>query len=259
MAEYFGEQIRRRADEEGLDISGFKRRDLEYVEGREKLNYRCQLSSGEFFEATEDNGEAKFVILRNGQEIFNFKDLVPKEFKFVTPQYWLNLNEFDKDAPSAFREDPAGYRREMQGEWQCGANFISVGEVTSLRDILSLLHEIGHYYEDFSTLGDSKKESDKKEAAKLSSKSERGAWAYALNSARKINKDLKVDLFEGFPDKEKLKEYIYTCLSTHRYMAELESSGVLRVALDILGIKPINHKNMKWLDDLFDKRKLIKK
>ncbi len=259
MAEYFGEQIRRRADEEGLDISEFKRSNLEYAEGREKLNYRCQLSSGEFFEATEDNGEAKFVISRDGKEIFNFGDLVPKEFKFATPQYWLNLNESDKSAPPRFKEDPEGYRKEVQGEWQCGENFISVGEVSSLQDILTLLHEVGHYYEDFSTLGNDKKEGDKKEAAKLSSKSERAAWAYALNFARKISKDLNIDLFEGFSDREDLKKYIYTCLSTHRYMAELESSGVLMVAMDILGIKSINPKKMKWLDSLFDKRKLIKK
>lgn len=255
MSEYIRSYIDKRVDEEGLDVSDFNKEDLNYREGGEKLHFEYQFFSGEIFKATENNGEAKIVILRDGQEVFNFKEELPSGVKLVTPEYWLRLDRRDKDAPSGFKRDPEGFRNEVAGQWQCGEGFISVGKMVSLKDIFALLHEIGHSNK---IIFEPKSAQDKREAAELLSGSERSAWVEALRTAKKISSKLRIDLFEGFSDKDDLKRYIYTCLSSHRYLTELKSAGTFRLVLDFLEIKPINT-DIKWLDKLFDKRKLFKK
>jgi hypothetical protein len=256
MSEIIGNYIGRRLDEEGLEPSEFQGRDLEYIEGREKLKYKYEFSSGEFFEATENGGEAKFIISREGKEIFNFKNLLPSGFKFVTPEYWINLSEFDENSPANFRANPQEYKKDNQGNWTCGPDFISVGKVTSLRDVMAILHEMGHARKTggigIHLTG------DKKEEMEQMSQEERIAWAEALKLAKIISNGLGVNLFEQFSDLEDLKKSIYTGLATHRYLAELKANGMLRIVLDVLGVKDLNSK-IDWLDKLFDKRKLIKK
>jgi len=252
MSEFIRNYIGRRAEEENLDTSLLRKEDSEYVEGRERLKYKYQFSSGELFEATEDVGEAKFVILRDGKEIFNFKELVPEGFKFLTPKYWPNPVESDG------LEKRQG--ESIRGKWACGEDAISVGKFDSIRDVVALLHEIGHSKGKipFMERQTAHIMGEKKREIELYSQEERSAWAEALKAARKVDRDLGVDLFEGFYDTEDLKEYIYTCLTTHRYLAELQAAGKLDIILNVLGLKSINQ-NSEWLGKLFDKRKLTNK
>jgi len=258
MPEFIKSHMERRGAEEGLDFSGFEKSDLNYREGREKLHFNFQFSSGELFEATEENGQARFVITKDGQEVFDFKSLLPQDFKFRTPEYWLNLKQNNPEAPAGFKVNPEKFKDEAAGVWQCGEKFISVGRITSIKDVLALLHEVGHSKTRSFGSRFTEQSSNDQQSAKLESANERLAWAEALKIIRKVNKDLGVDLTEGFSDQQEMKDYIYTCLASHRYMAELKSAGTFRQMLAYLDVKPVNT-NLKWLDKLFDKRKLTKK
>ena len=255
----------RRAEEEGLDLPKF-RPSQEYVEGLKKLDFEHNFSSGETFKAVEDeSGKASFFIQKNGKKIFDFKNLSPEEIKFVTPTYWKNLDNSDEYAPRGFRENPNAYREQTKGRWGYDAKFISVGEITSLKDVIFLLHEIGHSKEDIGQVIKWRKaiqKDEKVKAAELSSESERFAWSEALKMGREMKKNLGINIFEDFSNIDDIKELIYTSLSTQRYSAEADLSGIpegllRKIVLEILKINP-KSKESESLDQLFDKRKLVK-
>lgn len=271
MSEKFGNYIERRAAEEGVDIPEHKE-NLDYVEGRKKLDFRRQFSSGEFLEATEDNGDAQFSLVRNGKKIFDFGRLATGVCRFVTPDGWSKLSEqaksgeYNQAVPDDFVKNPEDYKKMVQGKWMFNGRFISVGEVNSLKDIFALLHEIGHArtIKDYDPqMSEAERRWDTEKIIEISSEAERAAWAEAIRVAREIKNDLGVDLFEGFSSPDDLKKYIYSRLSVQRYGAEVSLSSVpttflKRIVFDVLGVDPKTKKS-KWLDDLFDKRQLLKK
>lgn len=263
MPEIFGDYSERRAEEEGLDASEPKE-DLDYIEGRKKLDFRHQFSSGETFEATEDDDGAKFIILKDGKGVFDFRDLVSSSRRFVTPQYLRRLSEAsgsEEKTPYDFKINPEGYIKKVQGKWVINENFISIGEINSPKNIFALLHEIGHArtlqkYEP--KMREVESENDIKKILTVASGAERAAWAEAIKIARKIKTNTGVDLFEAFSDSDDLKKYIYTNLSKQRYGAEVALTNVPKILLDIFRINPKSKKS-EFLDGLFDKRKLVNK
>lgn len=187
--------------------------------------------------------------------------------KFITPSYWLQLNERGETAPLVLRQLHPKERTYFQGEWSITGNrvapFISVGETNSLKDVFLLLHEIGHYETNSEVAKTDARELDQKTQIELLSERERRAWAYALKQARAIKKSRGVNLFEGFSDVHELREFIYNKLLGYRYGKEIELSGIptnflKKIVIDILKIDP-KSKNLEWLGKLFDKKKLAKK
>ncbi len=259
-ADHQQEYIRDRAKEEGVDFSGLSKKDRGFREGREKLRFNGQFSTGETFAASENKGEANFGIIKDGKEVFNFKDLLPEGYKFTTPEHWINLDESSADAPFDFKTDPTKFRQEVQGIWQCGDKFISVGKITSLQDIVALLHEVGHSRENPAELRQAQDIGDTKREAEISSQLERKAWAEALRDVRKIKEATGANVLEGFQDADDLDKYINTNMATHRYMAELKTSGTIRNVLQMLDIKTIfGTPTINKIDNLFDKKKPPKK
>lgn len=198
----------------------------EFLDGEKPLEYNFKFSTGEKFIAVQSNrGGGIIVIERSGKKIFDFADILPEGYKFVTPTYFKKhpnerhlLDYTDND----WRESS---KRKL----------IFLGEFKSPQDILILLHEIGHatssgaeedakirerleddYYESLSSKDAVSKVLVSEEKAKIISKSERQAWAWALKSIRKIQKETGVDfksLFSSFSD---IKQYIDSALATHR-------------------------------------------
>jgi hypothetical protein len=255
-ANYHQEYIRDRANEEGLDLRDLTKEDRNFREGKEKLRLNAQFSTGEVFSASEKDGEANFAISKDGKEVFNFKALLPEGYQFTTPEYWIKLEESDAAAPFDFKTNPQKFRQEVQGVWQCGDNYISVGKMTSLRDIVALLHEIGHSRENPSEFRRARDAGDTKKEVELLSGLEWQAWDEALKDAKIIKGNIGVDVLEGFKSPVELETFIDTCMATERYVAELKTSGGLRNALQLLGVKSIfGIKTIKEINDLFDKRK----
>jgi len=254
--------IERRFEEEGLDTSEFLGEGKAFREGKERLNLDYQSPNGWNFRATEGGGQAKFKILEHGKEVFDLGDLAPNGVKFFTPTHWLSSGRFTEMTANGVREIPEDRRRSLQGAWQRGEDFVSVGSMTSIRDVLPLLHELGHSGGSEDEIRNAKARGDWKKAAELVSKSERDAWANALKMAKKVKKDTGVDLLEGFSGDDDLKTYIHTALSGHRFLSEFELSGIPTDFLKdlILGKYKMDpaSKGYEWLDKLFDKRELVK-
>jgi hypothetical protein len=255
------EYVERRFKEEGLNPAEFLKDNKAFVEGKEKLNVDYKFSTGQTFKATESGGQAKFKILKDGKEIFDLADLAPKDLKFYTPTHWLGAGRFIGDASSGFGQIPEDDLRKIRGKWQRGETYISVGSINSMRNVLDLLHELGHKGAD-RDIGLAADRGDWEKVAELASKSERDAWANALKMAREVKNKTGVDLLEGFSGDDDIKRYIYTALSSYRFKAESNLSGIptefLRnQILGKYGIDPAS-KNSEWLDKLFDKRKLVR-
>lgn len=67
----------------------------EYIEGEIPLDFKNELSDGSMLRAKQDeSGIANIFIEKNGEIVFNFKELLPKEYEYVTPKY---INSYNKN------------------------------------------------------------------------------------------------------------------------------------------------------------------
>ncbi|MEK7087190.1 MAG: hypothetical protein AAB958_00615, partial [Patescibacteria group bacterium] len=197
----------------------------EFLEGEKPFEYNFKFHTGEEFNARQSNrGGGIITIERNGETIFDFKNILPEGYKFVTPTYFKKhpderylLDYVDTD----WRESP---KRKL----------IFLGEFKSPQDVLLILHEIGHAFteteEEFKIReqieeGIHKASEDRdiiletlmsEEGAKMASKAERNAWAWSLRTMRKIQQEIKADLKSLFPKFSDLKRHINDYLATHR-------------------------------------------
>ncbi len=195
----------------------------EYIDGKVPFEYKHTFSSGEVLEAFQDEeGIGHVIIQRDGKTIFDFSKFLPPDFLLVTPKYFQKFPKKKQLFDSI-------------GEWEANFNrrLIFLGDFKSLKDILSLLHEIGHMEnntpedtedrrrllvgspdDDFSVLP--RAVSSEKKLAKLHSKIEREAWAWAIFAIRKAERDTGIKLSEIFPKFSDLKKYINDCLGGYR-------------------------------------------
>jgi len=127
---------------------------------------------------------------------------------------------------------------------EVGKSSIQFGKFTEIRDILSLLHEIGHVNNVIDTqlaLDAQQKYSQKKysagihsekmervrllyEAHDLTKISERNAWAFALRSIRSIEKRMNVTLQEDLGSSAEIRQYIERHLHQYEESAQEEMS-----------------------------------
>lgn len=198
----------------------------EFLEGKKPFEYDFKFSTGEKFIAVQSNrGGGIITIERNSKEIFDFANILPKNYKFVTPTYFKKHPKeeglFDY-VDTDWRETP---KRKL----------ILLGEFKSPQDVLTLLHEIGHaatpgteedmrtreqleddYYEALSNKDTVSKVLFSEEKAKIISRSERWAWAWALKNMRKIQEKTGADFKSLFPSFSDVRRYINDCLASHR-------------------------------------------
>jgi hypothetical protein len=183
----------------------------EYAEGLTKLDYKHTFSTGEVFEATEgDEGMASFVLKKEGQVIFDFAELLPPGFLFVTPRRRKHIPF------SAVTE-------KIYGHWatECTYEIVLVGDMRTPEEIFVLLHEIGHTHQtkDWKeSVMDESYVADKPghTAAKYNSEVERNAAAYVIRALRVVKEKTKVNLVEVFKDKKEFTEFIYMGLLGHK-------------------------------------------
>jgi hypothetical protein len=244
----------------------------EYVDGKLKLNFEYIFSTGEILSATEDNsGIAHIVIKKDGEEIFDFRKLVPG--KFVTPSYYIK------------KGIPMKGKSVIEGGWGnlAGLFEIQIGDMQDPKSIALLLHEIGHIiewrgkegkykYKDLTELWKiyngpfTKKYHDvRQKLAQAISDEERTAWVEGLKIARKIKQENGINLLEGFENLRDLQYIIYVGLLSHRLGVEEDmiasDEGLMR---DIwiktkkklgLGDKNYGAEQGEFLKDIFDKNK----
>jgi len=139
----------------------------EFTRGEVPLKYSYTFSKGERLDVSQDeNGIAYIGITRGEKSIFDASRLLPPDFKFVTPTYFI------KSIKEYRLED---YHYNTSG-WAVSPDrkMVLVGEFRSPRDLLTLLHEIGHVQSPDKKLG-SVTRSGKE--ARIRSREERRAWA----------------------------------------------------------------------------------
>jgi len=237
----------------------------EYVEGKIKLNFEHQFSTGEVFKAHEDSeGNVAIILERDGKIIFNFKDLFIGSF--LTPTLIQR-----QVASGAIDNYDA---QIMTGQWAADAlkDIVNIGDMDDPKDIFILLHEIGHSFQkrekqkrkimEKKQYGLFLSRGRKKEFVtgliKNSSDMERGAWAWALNTARRIQKQHQVNIFEVFKDSDEFEKFIYGALITYRQgnakeLNELAEEGGIGFGPLRWLPEPID---IKRLASLFDKERL---
>jgi len=234
----------------------------EYKEGKIKLNFEHKFSTGEIFKAREDDeGNVTIFLERNSEVIFNFQDL----FKgyFFTPTS-------AKNKKIRGVEDKKTMDLLKEGDWGCipELGIVRVGAMNEPKDILTLLHEIGHTFQvwearksqnlenslrNFLPISFLQKEIELKLIKNLS-KMERNAWAYAIKQARKIHKDYGVNIFEIFKNRNDFEDMIYGCLISYR-VSNYHDLNEKQNNLGIFSWKP-TEEDIESLKDLFDKERL---
>ncbi len=255
------------------EISAFVKLQLhsiprqEYKRGEIKLNFHHIFSTGEEFEANEDElGNVTFVLKRGGKVIFDFKDLSPSEF--LTPSCIKNKvgsNNLSLAIKKTFLR-ACGEEGSGCGAEPCFTNFVSIGDMRNPKDIFALLHEIGHIVvkdKSFKKLpvkflaglllpGFVKKKAEIK-SINEDSKSERNSWAFAFRVARFLYKKHGVNLFEIFKDRSDIQELLYGCLVSHRMgvSEDLTKQG----KFNFWRWKP-KPEDLEFLKGLFDKERL---
>ncbi|MCX6746060.1 MAG: hypothetical protein NTX00_03520 [Candidatus Parcubacteria bacterium] len=201
-----------------------------YSAHEKPIEYHYNFSSGEKFEAKEQSdGTVKIVIEKDRGIIFDFAQLLPRGYKFVSYPYIAHLEE-------KVGEEIPWIGWSAMPKWK----LIQIGEWESAKDIVGLLHEIGHVinYEkeeqDIKEAGNEhrsftlKKEEGKyihdpdlwvlfqEDLAKAISKTERNAWTYSIMLLRRLKRKLKIDFKDIFPDAQSVKDIINDELSTYK-------------------------------------------
>lgn len=205
--------------------------DWGFIRGEIPFQYSHIFSTGERIEAFQDKQGLGRIRIKNREgAVFNASTLLPEGWKFVTPAYFKNFPE---------EESLLDY---VGGGWETSHDrkLILLGKFASPQDFLLLLHEIGHAQsdtaEDIKAQEEAerelfdirsskgyKKEGDRsyevlleEDVAKLVSKMERRAWAWAVLALRRIQKDTGINAKNFFPALQDLQEYIDNCLASHR-------------------------------------------
>lgn len=256
MAFLFENYEGKRAKTERLGIKVGSREEgrppVEYKEGEERLNFKWAFSGGEIFEAAENGeGVVSAKISKDGETIFDLTDLLPKSAKMASPTYFLARPEVVTGVPD----------RKI-GKWfySRGDKTVSVGWMKDYKDILMLLHEIGHarIAPDVASMEEKSKKLGKNEF-EFQSWDERTAWAEALNMAREIMLSARVDVLQDFSGLNEIKKEIYGRLTEYRYSAEYKSSSFAGKIIGALFGTFGDKDKEKFLKDLYDKGKFVKK
>lgn len=232
----------------------------EYLSGETPLNFEYKFSTGETLKATQNQEDvAAVVIERNGKTILDFKDLSAEPVRFLSASKAIEETK-DATLPNAPRSD---WYLALDDEGK--SNFISIGDMRESKDVLSLLHELGHTYQQYLFRMKREVESDvirvgkmtegqKMDVSVISSVEERDAWAWALKTARRIRDELGIDLLEVFKNQEDLIKEVHGCLLTHRnhytllYISDINPTDMESLKNGLLGIE--------GLSSLFDKNRL---
>lgn len=225
----------------------------EYTKGELKLNFEHTFDNGEKLTAKEDeNGIANIVFEKDNEVIFDFADLLSKNTQFVTPSF---LNKYiEKSQKQEFSYNDTHWEHYDQdlanlvldkGEWECSINgkYILVGDWhDNAQNIASVLHEIGHSYQNIRQLTKDLKEIEEliinlseqpeksinkntiksnvdkiKQVMIKNSESERKAWTYAIKKFHEIQKKTNINLKTLFPTTENMISFINSSLCKHRH------------------------------------------
>lgn len=216
----------------------------EYINGILPLHFEYVFDTGEIMSAEEENGLAKIVLKKNNKIIFDFSELLAKNTEFITPSFFKRRNDLaDKEGTSYDDLSWEGYEAELAeiepASWEaspCG-KYISIGDWRDPKELLTLLHEIGHTHQNpkereeiREALKDINRASgggfDKnfiksfiekeRDLMKEESERERNAWAYALRQFRRVQNKTGVDLKSLFPAVNDLESFIEPKLRSHR-------------------------------------------
>lgn len=195
----------------------------EYIAGEKPFEYQHVFSSGESLKAFQDEeGAGHVVIQRDGKTIFDFSSLLPPDFIMAAPKYFQTFPEKEEF------DDPIG---RWSASLDLNRKLILLGEFISPKNILSLLHEIGHINADSpkekkerqgllldvsADFIDLSKLSSEKKLIRLKSKMERRAWAWAISAMRKVQKETGIPLSEIFPAFSDLKKFINDQMGGYR-------------------------------------------
>jgi len=215
-------------------------RMIDFADGKIPFEYHYIFPSGEKLEATTDqDGCGHIEITKEGKVIFDFANLLPQDYKFITPAYFQKFPE--EETFFDYLGNTWAIRHQDK--------LVLLGEIQSPRDILSLLHEIGHarvdkpeeihtceeldkeFYKELNQEKKEEKTHSKKpryrkksdyevlineEIAKTLSTVERRAWAETIRMFRKIQKDTGIDFHNIFPSFSSMKNYVHEKLSSYR-------------------------------------------
>lgn len=206
------------------------------------LEYYWELSGDRRIDQyRKGDNTAEFVIKKSDRVIFDFASLLPEGYKFITLDYYQGLPEVEQEKMKWLGWSNHTDQKVIQTE-----------VFDSPRDILTLLHEIGHAsqdpgskeravrlkliqdYEPIYNPAGSKVTAPElyerlrdleKKIVILTSRVERRAWAYAINTLRSLSKDTYLDFKELFPSLDSLKDYVYDCLASYRESCEWLTEG----------------------------------
>jgi hypothetical protein len=200
MSDYFIERLNEEGSEQLSEEISLLEPRPEYVEGKIKLALTHEYSNSGVLHCTENDDGVAAITLTSPNKVIDFSEFT-KGYKFVTPSFWL-AHGYKK----GFGNFEVDYKRQV----------VSLGDMRSARDLLSVLHEIGHLQNSsFTIIG-----GNSVELSKRNSQVEREAWADALNLCRKIKQQAGTDVLEVFKNFEDVKKYIYASLVTYRYSVE---------------------------------------
>mgnify|MGYP001578785033 CR=1 FL=1 len=134
----------------------------------------------------------------------------------------------DKVAVDFTKLLPPKYKLEIGKSWASDhmRNVVHIGPWSVSRDVVGLLHETGHAWNEKDQVGlfnavyrynasvmdyrtEDKEKADAEEGLKRAVLgNERNAWAWGLREARRVRRETGVDLLKDFKDVKELKEYI---------------------------------------------------
>lgn len=235
-----------------------------YLMGEIPLEFSYSFPGGEKFKASQDDkGVAKITIERNDQIIFDVADILPQEWKLVTPWY------LKRSMPEKFQEFHR-FRKDWSADLR--EHIIIVGTSESPKDFFVLLHEIGHArtmlpsdeedrekivekaFKFFSKIEKTERLYLLRELIKIDSRRERNAWAWALRTFRELQRRKNIDFKNIFPTRNDARQFIDSCLASHRWGAEIRYNVHLS-----RGIQPNAEMPLQIPPQFFieEKRKLI--
>ena len=210
------------SQKEKREMEARDRPSEEFREGRVPFGFRHTFPGGEKFIARQSNkGQGMITLEKDGAAVLDFSALLPEGWKFVTPTYFQKHPEEESLADYFDNDWAASPDRKM----------VLCGEFKTPQDILGLLHEIGHAVNDTSEENDAWEnlEEEKRntrdsaytvlldeEIAKNRSKSEGGAWAWAIRAMRRTQAETGADFRGLFSSPAGVKEYVHYYLANHR-------------------------------------------